>query len=139
MAFRQDYSFEQLEIGYETGADRLLLWLPMVVTHVIDDDSPLANWRDPDTVLSDSDATIVVVVRALEMLHNAYMANLMRHDYALWPHMAGTEPPHGPNDEPHLDSPCLLCLALWLYNARAVQAAWRVHPAHARKQHHWSF
>ena len=53
---------EQLEVGYETGADRLLLWLPMVVTHVIDDDSPLANWRDLDTVLSDSDATIVVVV-----------------------------------------------------------------------------
>lgn len=55
---------EQLEVGYETGADRLLLWLPMVVTHVIDDDSPLANWRDPETVLSDSDATIVVVVRS---------------------------------------------------------------------------
>lgn len=53
---------EQLEVGYETGADRLLLWLPMVVTHVIDDNSPLANWRDPETVLSDSDATIVVVV-----------------------------------------------------------------------------
>ena len=58
----QDYSVEQLEVGYETGADRLLLWLPMVVTHVIDDSSPLANWRDPETVLSDSDATIVVVV-----------------------------------------------------------------------------
>ncbi len=54
---------EQLEVGYETGSDRLLLWLPMIVTHVIDDDSPLSNWRDPDTVLSDSDATIVVVVR----------------------------------------------------------------------------
>ena len=61
----QDYSVEQLEVGYETGADRLLLWLPMIVTHVIDDDSPLANWRDPDTVLSDSDATIVVVVGLL--------------------------------------------------------------------------
>ena len=58
----QDYSVEQLEVGYETGTDRLLLWLPMVVTHVIDDDSPLSNWRDPETVLSDSDATIVVVV-----------------------------------------------------------------------------
>lgn len=58
----QDYSVEQLEVGYETGADRLLLWLPMVVTHVIDEDSPLANWRDAETVLSDSDATIVVVV-----------------------------------------------------------------------------
>ncbi|KAL3154506.1 hypothetical protein ABBQ32_013968 [Trebouxia sp. C0010 RCD-2024] len=58
----QDYSVEQLEVGYETGADRLLLWLPMVVTHVIDDTSPLANWRDLDTVLNDSDATIVVVV-----------------------------------------------------------------------------
>ncbi|DBB04045.1 hypothetical protein WJX77_007564 [Trebouxia sp. C0004] len=58
----QDYSVEQLEVGYETGSDRLLLWLPIIVTHVIDDDSPLSNWRDPDTVLSDSDATIVVVV-----------------------------------------------------------------------------
>ena len=58
----QDYSVEQLEVGYETGADRLLLWLPMVVTHIIDDNSPLSNWRDPETVLSDSDATIVVVV-----------------------------------------------------------------------------
>ena len=59
----QDYSVEQLEVGYETGNDRLLLWLPMIVTHVIDDDSPLSNWRHPEKVLSDSDATIVVVVR----------------------------------------------------------------------------
>ena len=64
----QDYSVEQLEVGYETGADRLLLWLPMVVTHVIDEDSPLANWRDAETVLSDSDATIVVVVCTSIML-----------------------------------------------------------------------
>lgn len=60
----QDYSVEQLEVGYETGADRLLLWLPMVVTHVIDDASPLSNWRHPEKVLHDSDATIVVVVSA---------------------------------------------------------------------------
>ena len=65
----QDYSVEQLEVGYETGADRLLLWLPMVVTHVIDEDSPLANWRDAETVLSDSDATIVVVVSVGITLH----------------------------------------------------------------------
>ena len=62
MWLAQDYSVEQLEVGYETGSDRLLLWLPMVVTHVIDDDSPLSNWRDPEKVLHDSDATIVVVV-----------------------------------------------------------------------------
>lgn len=63
MSDMQDYSVEQLEVGYETGNDRLLLWLPMIVTHVIDDDSPLSNWRHPEKVLSDSDATIVVVVR----------------------------------------------------------------------------
>ena len=55
-------------MGYETGTDRLLLWLPMIVTHVIDDDSPLSNWTDPETVLSDSDATIVVVVRSYSSL-----------------------------------------------------------------------
>ena len=64
----QDYSVEQLEVGYETGNDRLLLWLPMIVTHVIDDDSPLSNWRHPEKVLSDSDATIVVVVRHQALL-----------------------------------------------------------------------
>ena len=48
--------------------EEMLLWLPMVVTHVIDEDSPLANWRDAETVLSDSDATIVVVVCTSIML-----------------------------------------------------------------------
>ena len=67
----QDYSVEQLEVGYETGADRLLLWLPMVITHVIDDDSPLSNWRDPDKVLHDSDATIVVVVRIILLIRQS--------------------------------------------------------------------
>ena len=58
----QDYAVETLEVGYETGSDRLLLWLPMTVTHVIDENSPLRNWKDPQSILMDQDATIVAIV-----------------------------------------------------------------------------
>ena len=53
-------------MGFRTGEDRLLLWLPMTITHVIDDDSPLCNWKsEPEDALKDADTTIVVMVRLL--------------------------------------------------------------------------
>lgn len=52
-----------LEIGYEDGRERLLLWLPVICKHVITDDSPLASWRKPSGVMADADSCIVVVVR----------------------------------------------------------------------------
>ena len=59
----QDYKVSQLEIGYSTGEDRVLLWLPVVINHIIDDNSPLAKWKDNvEAILQDSDTTIVVVV-----------------------------------------------------------------------------
>lgn len=58
----QDYSVQPLEIGFASGQDRLLLWLPMTMTHVIDETSPLSNWKIPEDALQDADATIVILV-----------------------------------------------------------------------------
>jgi len=58
----QDYSVQPLDIGFASGEDRLLLWLPMTITHVIHDHSPLSNWKTPEDALKDADATIVVLV-----------------------------------------------------------------------------
>lgn len=54
-----------LDIGQRVGGERLLLWLPMTITHVIDETSPLYNWKDLDKASQDCDATIVVWVSAL--------------------------------------------------------------------------
>ena len=59
----QDYSVQQLEVGYESGADRLVMWLPVVVRHVITPDSPLASWLQPGGTMADADSCILVVVR----------------------------------------------------------------------------
>ncbi|KAL3145430.1 hypothetical protein ABBQ38_001675 [Trebouxia sp. C0009 RCD-2024] len=56
----QDYSVTPLDIGQRVGGERLLLWLPMTITHVIDEKSPLYNWKDLDKASQDCDATIVV-------------------------------------------------------------------------------
>ena len=40
----QDYDHYNLEVGYEDGSDRVLLWLPTICKHVITEDSPLASW-----------------------------------------------------------------------------------------------
>ncbi|KAK9916760.1 hypothetical protein WJX75_006642 [Coccomyxa subellipsoidea] len=60
--FPSDYDQQMLEIGYEDGRERLLLWLPVICKHVITDDSPLASWRKPSGVMADADSCIVVVV-----------------------------------------------------------------------------
>ena len=54
---------QQLEVGYETGEDRLCLWLPMIGRHVINESSPLAAWVTPTGFTADADSHIVVVVR----------------------------------------------------------------------------
>ena len=58
----QDYSVTPLDIGQRVGGERLLLWLPMTITHVIDENSPLYNWKDINQATQDYDATIVVWV-----------------------------------------------------------------------------
>jgi len=50
----QDYTVQPLEIGFASGQDRLLLWLPMTMTHVIDETSPLSNWKIPEDALQDA-------------------------------------------------------------------------------------
>ncbi len=42
-----DYACEMLDVGYHHGEERLLLRLPTLVTHTIDEGSPLANWLKP--------------------------------------------------------------------------------------------
>lgn len=65
-----------LDIGQRLGGERLLLWLPMTITHVIDDKSPLFSWKDQDQASQDFDATIVVWVSGL---WQARQAGLLRH------------------------------------------------------------
>ena len=60
---------EQLDMGYRSGADRLLLRFPMVVAHVITADSPLASWlQGPSALHADADSEIVVVVSFAALL-----------------------------------------------------------------------
>ena len=61
----QDYDQRMLEVGYEDGSERLLLWLPVICKHVITEESPLASWLRPSGIMADADASIVVVVRCL--------------------------------------------------------------------------
>ncbi len=53
----------ELEVGYGTGADRLLLWLPVIVTHRITEDSPLASWTNMSGFLADADSCIALTAR----------------------------------------------------------------------------
>ena len=61
----QDYDHYNLEVGYEDGSDRVLLWLPTICKHVITEYSPLAPWLKTSGIMADADASIVVVVRSL--------------------------------------------------------------------------
>lgn len=58
------FSLDRLDVGYTNGADRLNLRLPLEVTHLIDDASPLAHWRRPGGVEADLGAEIVVLLNA---------------------------------------------------------------------------
>ncbi|KAL6773734.1 IRK1B [Auxenochlorella protothecoides x Auxenochlorella symbiontica] len=60
-----DPSFEciPLECGYKTGEDRLYLRLPMELTHVIDEASPLAAWlQGEEGRAADADSEVVVML-----------------------------------------------------------------------------
>lgn len=59
----QDVEISMLEVGYELGDDRILLWLPWIAKHVITEESPLKNWLNPSGFMADADACIAVVVR----------------------------------------------------------------------------
>ena len=58
-----DAQITEVEVGYGTGADRLLLWLPVVVTHRITEDSPLASWANMSGFLADADSCIALTAR----------------------------------------------------------------------------
>lgn len=58
----QDVEISMLEVGYELGSDRILLWLPWIAKHVIDEDSPLSAWLTPSGFMADADSCIAVVV-----------------------------------------------------------------------------
>jgi hypothetical protein len=60
----QDYEVKMLDVGYEDGRERLLLWLPLVGKHVITEKSPLAAWLTPQGLMMDADCSIAVIVRA---------------------------------------------------------------------------
>ena len=57
----QDVEISMLEVGYELGDDRVLLWLPWIGKHVINENSPLSNWLTPSGFMADADACIAVV------------------------------------------------------------------------------
>lgn len=58
----QDVEIKMLEMGYEYGDDRILLWLPWIAKHVITPESPLANWLTPSGIMADANSCIAVVV-----------------------------------------------------------------------------
>ena len=64
----EEWPFTAWELKITDGlmsANQLLLRMPTTMVHVIDDDSPLAGWRNGRAaVASDSDSEIVVMVRA---------------------------------------------------------------------------
>ncbi|DBA66589.1 TPA: hypothetical protein ACH3X2_002245 [Trebouxia sp. C0005] len=66
----QDYTVQPLDIGFASGQDRLLLWLPMTITHVINENSPLSNWKIPEDALQDADATIVILLEGYKYAGN---------------------------------------------------------------------
>ena len=72
----QDYDHFNLEVGYEDGRDRVLLWLPTICKHVITDDSPLASWLKPSGIMADADATIVIVVCGASLLCSSKSCSL---------------------------------------------------------------
>ena len=64
---------KELDLGYSTGRDRLLLRLPVVVRHLVDDDSPLSRWQSgPSGIGEDADSEIIVVVSCFRACHKAF-------------------------------------------------------------------
>lgn len=53
-----------LDCGYKDGTDRLYLRLPTILAHVIDNESPLASWREPGGLEADFHSEVVVVINA---------------------------------------------------------------------------
>lgn len=62
MASKSDYTIDILDVGYDTGEDRLLLWLPVTVKHTITSASPLASWQNMSGFLADADSCIAVTI-----------------------------------------------------------------------------
>lgn len=81
-----DYTQKELELGFShKGEDRLLLRLPQIMCHVIDDSSPLASWRNPAGRMADADADLIFLVRAFLMRQMMIMyvcAEVTNHDHS---------------------------------------------------------
>ena len=60
-----EYEFRQhdLNCGYDTGIDRVMLLTPVIVRHEIDENSPL--WDIPSNILSEEDLELVVVLEGI--------------------------------------------------------------------------
>ena len=56
---------KELDLGYISGHDRLLLRLPVMVRHHLTPDSPVAKWATPTGLAEDADSEIVIVVWSL--------------------------------------------------------------------------
>ena len=53
-----------MQCGYRTGADRIHLRLPTLISHEIDSKSPLRNWLTEGGLARDSNSEILVVINA---------------------------------------------------------------------------
>jgi len=60
-----DKQFQQfeLDVGYDTGRDRVFLLLPVEISHVITPESPLAGWTED--MFRDEDYEVVLVLEGL--------------------------------------------------------------------------
>lgn len=63
---------QEVNLGYDTGSDRLLLRHPQVVAHTIDAKSPLRRWTHPEGVPG-VHAQLIVVLEAQTYLTSANM------------------------------------------------------------------
>ena len=67
------------QVGYHSGVDRLYLRVPVEISHVISDDSPIAAWRHAGGVAEqDSFSEIIVVVRASSVCLDAWACQCPR-------------------------------------------------------------
>ena len=63
----EEYMLHQkdLEVGYDSGNDRIILLTPVIITHIINDSSPLSSLtKDTGNILSE-DIEIVVILEAI--------------------------------------------------------------------------
>ena len=65
---------QEIDFGYDKGADRLILRFPQTISHTLTPESPLAPWGNPRTMPA-WPAEIVVIVESVMFFNSA---NVMR-------------------------------------------------------------